>query len=211
MATMKTYRGLLIMTKTDVLAIRKTVLGCCDKYADHKPCDCLEIAHADADWITDQLSEKYRSQQEKVKVITKCSVCGVKCVMAGVSGAMCEACTKVASKSLPVCSSCGENAVGGCEDRAGKLVCIACWANVANNRKLRQHNDLTIVTFQYKDYKGITTVRRCRPIKLWFGSTAWHPIRQWLLEGFDIDRMATRNYAMSGITGPWSNGEGVPL
>jgi hypothetical protein len=40
-----------------------------------------------------------------------------------------------------------------------------------------------------------------RPIRLWFGSTAWHSEPQWLMECFDLDRMGTRDYAMAGVHG----------
>lgn len=61
--------------------------------------------------------------------------------------------------------------------------------------------DLTLVTFRYTNYKGETAVRRVRPIRLWFGSTGWHPEAQWLLEAFDLDRGETRDFALRDITG----------
>lgn len=59
--------------------------------------------------------------------------------------------------------------------------------------------DLSIVTFTYVNHRGEIGQRKVRPIRLWFGSTAYHPGAQWLLEAFDLDRKETRDFAMSGI------------
>lgn len=64
--------------------------------------------------------------------------------------------------------------------------------------------DLTLISFRYVNHRGEEAVRRVRPIKIWCGSTAWHPEPGWLLQAFDIDKMATRDFAMSGMLGPWA-------
>lgn len=60
-------------------------------------------------------------------------------------------------------------------------------------------DDKTIVEFWYLNYKGVSSLRRVRPIRIWFGCTAWHREAQWLLEAFDVEKLATRDFAMSGI------------
>lgn len=67
--------------------------------------------------------------------------------------------------------------------------------------------DLSIVQFTYRNYKGITALRTVRPIRLWFGSTAYHPEAQWLLEAFDLDRQETRDFAMTGMLSGWKPAE----
>lgn len=70
-------------------------------------------------------------------------------------------------------------------------------------------NDIVQVT--YTNHRGETALRTIRPIRIWFGSTAWHQESQWMLECFDLDRMQSRDYAMSGIKGDWQvapNGNG---
>ena len=62
-------------------------------------------------------------------------------------------------------------------------------------------NDIVVAT--YVNHRGETATRRFRPIRLWFGSTAYHPRPQWPLEVFDLDRQETRDYAMSGFQGGW--------
>lgn len=65
---------------------------------------------------------------------------------------------------------------------------------------------MDVVRFLYMNHKGVTALRTVRPIRLWFGSTCYHPDPQWLLECFDLDKLETRDYAMNGIRGPWSIG-----
>lgn len=61
-------------------------------------------------------------------------------------------------------------------------------------------NDL--VKFMYKNHRGNVSERHCRPIRMWFGSTAWYREPQWLLEMFDIDKGATRDFAWASFLGP---------
>lgn len=60
-----------------------------------------------------------------------------------------------------------------------------------------------LVSFTYYNHKGEHAQRRVRPIRIWFGSTAWHTESQWFLEAFDLDRQATRDFAMEGILSGW--------
>ena len=65
-------------------------------------------------------------------------------------------------------------------------------------------SDATLVRFVYQNYKGEVEERLVRPIRLWFGSTAWYRTPQWLLEGFDVDRQATRDFSLAAIrTDTW--------
>jgi hypothetical protein len=67
---------------------------------------------------------------------------------------------------------------------------------------------LDIVEVLYTNHRGETEWRTVRPIRLWFGSTGWHPTAGWLMECFDLGKQATRDYAMSGIKG-WRRREKV--
>lgn len=60
-----------------------------------------------------------------------------------------------------------------------------------------------IVQFEYVNHRGEQGTRTIRPIRLYFGSTCYHPAPQWLLEAFCLDRQATRDFAMAGIVSPW--------
>lgn len=56
-----------------------------------------------------------------------------------------------------------------------------------------------IVTFTYTNHRGETAQRRIVPGDLYFGSTEFHPERQWLLKAFDMDKLTIRDFAMKDI------------
>ena len=60
-----------------------------------------------------------------------------------------------------------------------------------------------IATFLYVNHRGKVSFRTVRPIRIWFGSTAWHNESQWFMEAFDLDKMETRDFALSGFAEGW--------
>jgi predicted DNA-binding transcriptional regulator YafY len=56
------------------------------------------------------------------------------------------------------------------------------------------------VTFTYKNYRGEISVRRVRPIRISFESNEYHSERQWILHGFDINKVDDRTFTMADIT-----------
>lgn len=55
------------------------------------------------------------------------------------------------------------------------------------------------VRILYTNYKDETAYRNIVPERIWFGATRWHPEAQWLLDAFDIEKDALRNFAMKDI------------
>jgi predicted DNA-binding transcriptional regulator YafY len=53
----------------------------------------------------------------------------------------------------------------------------------------------------YTNHRGETSVRRLVPQRIWFGKTDYHPDEQWLLEAYDLERQATRSYAVKDVRG----------
>jgi hypothetical protein len=51
----------------------------------------------------------------------------------------------------------------------------------------------------YTNWRGETAVRSIVPVKVYFGSTDYHPEEQWLLEVWDVERGAVRVYALKDI------------
>jgi len=51
----------------------------------------------------------------------------------------------------------------------------------------------------YTNWRGETTERTIVPEKIYFGSTEWHPEEQWLLTAFDVEKKASRDFAMKDI------------
>jgi predicted DNA-binding transcriptional regulator YafY len=51
----------------------------------------------------------------------------------------------------------------------------------------------------YTNHRKETAMRRIIPQFLWFGTSDHHPGAQWFLEAFDLDRHATRTFALASI------------
>ena len=55
------------------------------------------------------------------------------------------------------------------------------------------------IKVRYTNYRGETAVRTIIPLKIYWGSTEYHPTEQWLLEVLDVERQANRIYALKEI------------
>lgn len=60
---------------------------------------------------------------------------------------------------------------------------------------------MTELTFIYKNHRGEVKRRRVIPNGLYFGSNAWHPEPQWLMDGYDLDLKAERTFAIRDVVG----------
>lgn len=57
-----------------------------------------------------------------------------------------------------------------------------------------------VVTVRYRNYRGEVAVRKIVPTgKLWFGKTEYHPHDQWLMQVWDCEKGAYRDYALQDI------------
>ena len=63
------------------------------------------------------------------------------------------------------------------------------------------------VTIVYTNWKGVTAIRQIFPIRVFFGSNEWHKENQWLLEAIDLEKNATRTFAMKDIRSWFVQGE----
>lgn len=72
---------------------------------------------------------------------------------------------------------------------------------MTQNDEQSKHAQLRI---EYTNWRGETSVRTILPIKIWFGSTEWHPGKQWLMRALDIDKDAERDFALTDIK-KWLN------
>lgn len=55
------------------------------------------------------------------------------------------------------------------------------------------------VVIDYTNYRGERSLRRIRPTAWDWGSNEWHTDEQWLLVAWDLDKDASRTFALSGI------------
>ena len=76
---------------------------------------------------------------------------------------------------------------------------IINWLYMIKNMKEQRSNKNQLV-FEYVNWKGEKGIRRVIPIKLWWGSTQWHPEPQWLLKAKDLDKNEERDFAVKDIT-----------
>jgi hypothetical protein len=53
--------------------------------------------------------------------------------------------------------------------------------------------------FAYTNWRGERSNRRVQPIRLYHGSTEWHPDPQWLLEAVDLDKGEVRAFAVKDM------------
>ena len=53
--------------------------------------------------------------------------------------------------------------------------------------------------FTYRNWRGEISRRRVVPITVRWDSTEWHPEPQWLLQAYDLDRTAIRDFAMKDM------------
>lgn len=70
--------------------------------------------------------------------------------------------------------------------------------------------DGTLISFSYRNHKGVKSRRRVRPIRMWFGSTAWYPEPGWLVEAFCIDKGVTRDFQLCKMLDITQVGEAGP-
>jgi formamidopyrimidine-DNA glycosylase len=52
---------------------------------------------------------------------------------------------------------------------------------------------------RYTNYRLETSLRRVLPQRSYYGSTSWHPQKQWLLDAFDLDKGEIRTFALADI------------
>lgn len=57
----------------------------------------------------------------------------------------------------------------------------------------------TIVEFRYENYEGKMGIRNVLVKGFFYGETAYHPMPQLFLCGFDIDKSVNRDFAVNDI------------
>lgn len=58
------------------------------------------------------------------------------------------------------------------------------------------------ITVRYRNWRGEVRLRNLVPLRLWHGSTEWHPEPQWLLTCRDAETGAEKDFALLGFLGP---------
>lgn len=55
------------------------------------------------------------------------------------------------------------------------------------------------VKILYTNYRGEKGYRIIIPQSIYFGSTEWHPEKQWLLRAIDVQKQNSRDFAVKDI------------
>lgn len=134
-------------------------------------------------------------------------------------GIACNTCQGYGTRIYPDTSTWG-NGCGGQAMTEG--VCDTCWGTGRTDksgvdlRKLKNDKDLTkvsipdkennkgAVSIQYTNWKGVQSIRRIMPIKMFYESNEFHTEKQWLLLAYDLDKGAERTFAVKDIHS-WEN------
>lgn len=53
------------------------------------------------------------------------------------------------------------------------------------------------VSFHYRNWRGIESVRTVTPVSIRFGSSEYHPETQWLLRAYDHQKGDMRDFALA--------------
>ena len=53
----------------------------------------------------------------------------------------------------------------------------------------------------YENYKGEESIRHVLPLRTWYGSTEYHPEKQWFIKVYDLDKKAIRDYTLNDWKG----------
>lgn len=100
-------------------------------------------------------------------------------------------------KEVAKCSLCGEPMPEGEETFAYHGYSGPCPKKPL--KKKEPETELNNVSIVYKNHRGEVSTRRIIPKNIRFESTEWHPEPQWILEAFDVDKQASRSFAMKDI------------
>jgi len=63
----------------------------------------------------------------------------------------------------------------------------------------KKYDKKQAVTIKYTNWKNETDLRHIIPINIWYGKTEWHKEEQWLMNAFDLDKQALRDFALKDI------------
>lgn len=77
------------------------------------------------------------------------------------------------------------------------------------SERLTAADAVGIVEIDYTNHEGKRSLRRINPWYIVYGANQWHKEEQWLLQARDVDKDATRTFAMKDIHS-WTPLNGVP-
>jgi hypothetical protein len=67
-------------------------------------------------------------------------------------------------------------------------------------RAVSDESQMAVLTFSYTSHGGLRERRRARPLRVWHGETPWHEGAHWYLSAHDLDKNATRDFLLAGMS-----------
>lgn len=64
---------------------------------------------------------------------------------------------------------------------------------------LEEPVEVYAAVIRYTNWKGKLAYRRILPISFWYGSTEYHPEKQWFVKAYDMDKETERDFALVDI------------
>lgn len=61
-------------------------------------------------------------------------------------------------------------------------------------------NEGKAIQFNYLNWKGEYGIRRVVHMTIHYGSTEYHPEKQWLMEAYELDKQEVRIFAMKDMS-----------
>lgn len=62
-----------------------------------------------------------------------------------------------------------------------------------------RYEEVFVIIIDYTNYKGVRARRRITPKRWSFKSTEQHPVTQWILDAWDLDKEELRSFALTNI------------
>lgn len=79
------------------------------------------------------------------------------------------------------------------------LTILLCSLQLNAKEKAMKWDQEKAVQVDYTNWRGEKGTRTIVPESIYFGSTEWHPEKQWLLRAYDVEKQAYRDFALKDI------------
>ena len=89
-----------------------------------------------------------------------------------------------------------------CRMRGEEPIDFPSWLeleHIAGVESILGNGDHVVIDFVYTNHKGECRARRAHPLRLFWGTTEWHPEPGWKLEAHDLVKHARRTFAVKSM------------
>lgn len=87
-----------------------------------------------------------------------------------------------------------------CDVCGSLMIECRCFCNWTPDAEARKPVSGDPVTLTYRNWRGEVAERTITPLRVWFGSTDWHPDPQWLLTAWDAEKVKPLVWTRADLT-----------